>query len=296
MTDSNETKTVITSIKNAYKQGNLGNIDNLIIRSEKLSAEEESNLVKLAQNDEGFDGQEAWETLILSYENLVRSIAADVCGSSYVRDVYVAAGREGLVAAIRNFDPESGNRLSTYAYMKIRYAISSCVAANKYSISIDEKTERDVKKFYACANRLRAEYGEEPTHEEIYSELHWTGKKCQHMDFILSCTYVTSIGSSTEEEGGSISAGRVPGSAYKDYIDSQDYDVWSNEVVPEIMKFLSPIEADVIAMKTLGIEEPTFEMIGEELGISKDKARQIYNRALNKIRSGFDFSEYGFVA
>jgi RNA polymerase sigma-32 factor len=246
--------------------------------------------------------QQALHKLATAHMRLVISVAAKFRRYGLSMGDLVQEGHIGLLEAAARFDPHRGVRFSTYATWWIRASIQDFILRN-WSI-VRGGTSSNQKSLFFNLRRLRARIsrsGEPQNSHELYKELSAaigvSVSDVANMDSRLSAPDMSLNMTFSDEENGAermdflADDAPLPDETVEGIIDSERRSAW----LAKAFRVLTDREKRIIASRRLAEESATLEELGDELGISKERVRQIENKALEKLRKALIAEEFGIA-
>ncbi len=259
------------------------------INAPYLSREEEQQLA-IKWRDE--QDQAALDRLSLSHMRLVIAVAARFRKFGLPMNDLIQEGHVGLLEAAGRFEPEREVRFSTYATWWIRASIQDYILRN-WSI-VRGGTSSAQKSLFFNLRRLRAKIsaGQQGINEsEMHRQIAETiGVKIADVDMMsarlsspdtsLNAPLSDTEGSSADRQDFLISDAPLPDEVVSGEIDGERQRKWLRSA----MNVLTERERQIVRDRRLKEESATLEAIGQTMGISKERVRQIENRALEKLK------------
>lgn len=246
---------------------------------ELLTREEETRLAQ--QVREG--NPEAREHMIKANLRLVVKIAKDYEGLGLPLLDLINEGNIGLMKAVERFDPDRGAKLSSYASFWIKQAIRRALSNHGKTIRLPVHVQDRLLHLHRAAQRLHDLLGRDPTDEELADELRLPPAKIRELRSVSQSTL--SLDAPLSDDGSDTTADlladdRVP--APGEQMDTEA----SLQLLRELIGDLDARELRVLEHR-FGLkdtDERTLEEVSRDFGVTRERIRQIQNRALRKLR------------
>jgi RNA polymerase primary sigma factor len=252
-----------------------------ISRVPLLSREEEMELARKA-----FKGSvAAQEKLARHNVRFVVSVAKKFQNRGVPLVDLIGEGNLGLMTAARKFDPDRGVKFISYAVWWIRQAIQAAIARHGRPVRVPLNRTADLSRIIRTAESLRQELRREPTPEEIANA---TGLSLDVVQSLAALnTADVRLDAPLDPEGDRSLIDRFIAADQGD-AEEQAMDKFLSEEIEGALKTLPPRDAKVLRLY-FGLDggrEHTLEEIGGMLGVTRERVRQLRDRALKRLREG----------
>ena len=248
-----------------------------------LTADEEKELsYRIANSD-----KEARDRMVRANLRLVVNIARGYTGKGLPLQDLIAEGNLGLLRAVEGFDPTMNTRFSTYASYWIKQSIKRALINSGKTIRVPAYMVELLSKWRRATAKLLDELGRTPTMEEIATELEIPRKK---LAIVKKAILLYNATPQTDDDEAGLSIGDL---IADDRHKAPDLEMLDSDSLKHVFKMLGTMderEATILRMRFgLDDSEPrTLKEIGEALGLTRERVRQIESEALGRIAASLE--------
>lgn len=254
-------------------------------RHSLLDAEEEKEVARRARQGD----PDALKRLVRANLRFVVSVAKRYRNRGMAFEDLVQEGNVGLLTAARKFDPEKGVKFISYAVWWIRQSILAALAKHSRSVRLPLNRATELGRMIRVREELRQELRRDPTPEEIAEEADLSVSTVEMLQKINVSEVRLDAPVGEDEDGRLVE--RFP--VVEEDLEEEIEEELLQDHVSRALQLLRPRDARVLRLYygLQGEEEHTLAEIGDLLGVTRERIRQLRDRALREIREG----EFGDV-
>jgi RNA polymerase primary sigma factor len=252
-----------------------------VSRHELITPEEEIELGRRARMGD----EEAVQKLVRANLRFVISVAKKYQNRGVSLIDLIQEGNVGLVTAARKFDPDQGVKFISYAVWWIRQAILSALANQGRAVRVPLNRASDLARIFREGERLKQELRREPTTEEVAAAAKLSPEVVESLQQ-LNAAEIRLDAPIGDTDDSQLVERFIVEEATEPEADVEERLL--AEQIERALDTLSPRDARVLRLY-FGLEggrEHTLEEIGNMLGVTRERVRQLRDRALRRLREG----------
>jgi RNA polymerase primary sigma factor len=250
---------------------------------------EERRLARLAQKGD----EQAAERLVTANLRFVISYVKKYQGHGLDLSELVAIGNEGLLKAVRKFDPDQGVKFISYAVWWVRQAVLKALAEQTRSVRIPLNQNSQLIKLARAETILAQVLKRDPTDNEIGRLIEETPENVRAAKQMSATEISLDAPVDRSDREASTLGERFAGLHADEIEDVTDFKLMQEFIDRVFRKYLTPRERKILYLY-YGLEEGseamTLERIGALMGVTRERIRQIRERAFEKLRESPDGS------
>ena len=244
-----------------------------------LTAAEEITLAERVQKGD----REARDKMIRANLRLVISIAKRYVNLGVPLGDLIEEGNIGLMKGVEKFDPKRGYRFSTYAAWWIKQGVSRAIIDQGKMIRVPVYMNEEILKYRKMVEKLTHHLDRKPRMAEVAKRMKLTVERIRELDNAI--TRMSSLDAPIGEEG----EGQIIDIIEDENVSSPDAELekfFDKERTTGFLNMLEERERKIIEMRygLIDGEARTLAEIAEELGVSRERVRQIESATLKRIR------------
>jgi len=246
-----------------------------------LTADEEKELARaIAKGD-----VHARDRMVRANLRLVVNIARGYTGKGLGLQDLIEEGNLGLLRAVEGFDPDVGTRFSTYASYWIKQSIKRALINSAKTIRIPAYMVELLSKWRRASARLTEELRRNPTPEEVARLL---GLPKRKLPIIKKAIQIYNATPQTDQSDAGWSLGEM---VMDDRVRSPEEELIESDVMKHIKVMMGDLDERAAAVLRMrfgleGLEPHTLKEIGEKLGLTRERVRQIETETLKRLGDG----------
>jgi RNA polymerase primary sigma factor len=247
-------------------------------------AAEERRLARLAQKGD----EAAAERLVTANLRFVISYVKKYQGHGLDLSELVAIGNEGLLKAVRKFDPDQGVKFISYAVWWVRQAVLKALAEQTRSVRIPLNQNSQLIRLSRAETVLAQVLKRDPTDSEIGRLLDETPEQVRSSKQMSSTEISLDAPVDRSDREASTLGERFAGGDGIEIEERTDFNLMKECISKVFREYLTPRERKILNLYyglDEGAEAMTLEKIGALMGVTRERIRQIRERAFDKLRT-----------
>ena len=226
----------------------------------------------------------ACDRLIRANTRLVIKVAKRYLGYGFPFIDLIQEGNIGLMRAAKKYNYHLGHKFSTYATWWIRQAVARAIANQSRTIRLPVHWETEISKYKQMQHQLMQQLSRKPTIEELAEKLELPLFRILELQQTSRAPISLDLSVNEDED---TTLGELLSDDTSTSPDEEAYNNLRNEQLMEILEELPVRERSTIEMRygLLDGKTYTLEEVGQQLGVTRERARQIEGQALRRLRS-----------
>ena len=245
-----------------------------------ISVQEEIDLAgKIKKGD-----NEAREKMITSNLRLVVKIAKEYSNIGLSLLDLINEGNIGLMKAVERFDPSKGGKLSTYASWWIKQSIKRALANQSKTIRLPIHMVDRVTQIRRTSSALEEKLGRAPSDEELAAEMDLPVSRITHLKAVSQKPASLDSPISGDEDNSTLSEVIADEKSRSPLEHLQSKSLIGD--ISRVLDQLEPREAEIMRLRfgLEGLDPHTLEEVGEKIGVTRERVRQLQQQALRALR------------